>query len=59
MKFIFSNRQDGNVDHQKPLVKALKRAGYKVDEIVKRKKKTVITVSTAEIKNEAEAAPDV
>jgi len=35
----------GNIDHSKPVLTALKKAGFKVDEVVKQDKKTVITVS--------------
>ena len=40
MKFCFINRH-------KSMQKALEKAGYKVEEVVKQEKKTIITVSPA------------
>ena len=45
----------------KPLLTALKRAGYKVDEVEKQEKRTVITISSRSArksKNKAEVALD-
>ena len=40
MEFGFSGRH-------KPILKALKKAGFNVDEVVEQDKKTVITISSA------------
>ena len=38
----------GNINHYKPMLTALKKAGFKVVEVVKQDKKTLITVSPGE-----------
>ena len=37
--------KNGFLDRHKPIVTALKEAGYQVDEVVEQEKKTVITIS--------------
>ena len=54
----------GFFDRHKSILKALKKVGFKVGEVVEQEKKTVITVSTArqntngEVRNEKEPIPD-
>jgi F0F1-type ATP synthase epsilon subunit len=38
----------GDINHHKPMLTALKKAGFKVVEVVKQDKKTLITVSHGE-----------
>jgi hypothetical protein len=49
--------ETGNLNRYAPLETALKKAGYKVDEIEKQGKRTVIAVSEYEEKNESPVCP--
>ena len=39
--------KNGFLDRHKPILTALKEAGFQVDEVVEQEKKTVITISPA------------